>query len=405
MKDLKMAWRNLWRNRKRTMITLASIFFGVLLSTLMTSMQEGIYSNMIDNVVKSYTGYIQIHNPDFWENKTINNTLEHDPKLAEEISKIREVSEVIPRLESFSLMSFKDKTKGGLLIGIDPEKEEKLSEISRWVETGKYLKQNDDGILIAANLAKHMKIAVGDTLVLLSQGYHGASAAGLFPIKGVLRFPSPTMNNIGIYMSIAKAQEFFAAPNKLTSYAILLEDYNKVAKAQRKISAITGDKYSVMNWKELVPELVQMIQSDRSGGTLMKATLYMIVAFGILGTIIMMVAERRRELGVMIAVGMQRIRLSKILLFESVFIGFLGVAAGFFISIPIVLFLIQAPIPITGETAQIYIQYGMEPAIVFSGAPSIFIQQAFIILIFSLLIGLYPYLTVRKLTVIKALRS
>ena len=137
---LKMAWRNLWRNRRRTLITVASIFFGVLLSTFMTSMQEGTYSKMIDNVVRFYTGYIQVHHPGYWENKTIDYTFAPGDSLKQVLASDPQITSFVPRLESFTLMSYGNSTKGAALIGIDPEKEDKMTKLSNWIEEGAYLK-------------------------------------------------------------------------------------------------------------------------------------------------------------------------------------------------------------------------------------------------------------------------
>ncbi|MGV8093365.1 MAG: ABC transporter permease [Mangrovibacterium sp.] len=243
---LKMAWRNLWRNKRRTLITVASIFFGVLLSTFMTSMQEGTYSKMIDNVVGFYSGYIQIHHPEYWENKTIDYTFTPDDTLRQVLNNDPEITSSVPRLESFTLLSFGNNTKGAALIGIDPEKEDKMTKLSNWIEQGTYLKPGDDGIILAVNLAKNLGVSVNDTLVLISQGYHGTSAAGLFPVRGILKFPAPAMNNLGGYIDIQAAQNFFSVPGKYTSLVLMVNDYSNVNQIKNKLVGAIGDRYEVM---------------------------------------------------------------------------------------------------------------------------------------------------------------
>ena len=129
MNNLIFAWRNLWRNKRRTTITVTAVVVAVLMSTCMSSMQEGTYSNMIDNVVKFYSGYIQIHNEDYWESKSINDVYEPNDEFYAVLDSIRDIVHYVPRVESFSLISTGENTKGGAVIGIDPESEEKLSEI------------------------------------------------------------------------------------------------------------------------------------------------------------------------------------------------------------------------------------------------------------------------------------
>lgn len=405
MQNLIMAWKNIWRNRKRTFITLASIFFGVLLSTFMTSMQEGVYTKMIDNVVSFYTGYIQVHHPEYWDDKTIENTFVPPGDVIFMLERDENVSGIVPRLESFSLLSFGENTKGAALIGIDPEKENNMTGLKKWVKDGVYLEKGDDGILLAVNLAENLGVKIGDTLVLLSQGYHGMSAAGLFPVKGILRFPSPQMNNLGGYIDIKAAQYFFSAPNRMTSLVMMVDDYTKVDQTRHRLQVAIGDELKLKTWDEIDPWTKNMIEADRAQGVVTKGILYLLVGFGIFGTIIMMVAERRKEMGIMVALGMQRYKLSRILFYETLLIGLLGVLVGFVGSIPLINYFVHNPIPITGETAEIYEEYGFEPVLYFSNELVVYLRQVLIIFIISMIVYVYPLVKVLRLRVVKAIHS
>ncbi len=182
-------------------------------------------------------------------------------------------------------------------------------------------------------------------------------------------------------------------------------DYTDVPAVERKLKHIAASEYKVLNWRELNPEMVQFIESDKSSGVVMKAILYIVIGFGIFGTIIMMVAERKRELGVMIAVGMQKFKLSIILFYETILIGFVGVVSGFIASIPIILLLIDNPIKLPDDLAQAYLQYGFEPYLFFGTAPSVFVNQVITIFIITVIISLYPIFKVKNLKVSKALRA
>lgn len=405
MKDLKMAWRNIWLSRTRTMITVLAIVVAVFLSTFMTSMQEGTYSKMIDNVVKFYSGYIQIHHPDFWENKTINNIYTPSDSLLHALESTRGISQYAPRLEFFTLLSTGEETKGGVLIGIDPEKENQITNLSHWVEEGEYLTPGDDGILIAINLAKNIDAEIGDTVVLISQGYHGASAAGLFPVRGILKFASPQLNNMGAYIELEKAREFFSAYGMVSSMVVMIDDSDDTYRIKGKLENQLDNAYGVMTWDEMQPEVKQMIQADRQGGVIMKAILYMIIGFGIFGTVVMMISERKRELGVMVAIGMQKVRLAKILLLETIMIGFVGILIGFAICLPIIFAFVNNPIPLPGETAEVYESFGFEPAMFFSAEAVVFIRQIVIVFLITLIIGLFPMLKARNLKLTKSLRA
>lgn len=405
MNNIIIAWRNLWRNKRRTFITVASVFFGVLFSTVMTSMQEGSYSSMVDNVVKFYSGYIQVHSEDYWENKTINNTFEPTDSLIDKISRVKEVIHFTPRLESFALASSEEITKGVMVLGVDPVKESQVTGIEKWIEKGRYLNPGDKGILVGIDLAKYLQLDLNDTIVLLSQGYHGISAAGKYPIAGILNFPSPELNRQTLYMELSNCQDFYSAYNLLTSLVLMVKNQYDMPDAMKELRNEISSPFSVMSWNEMQPELVQMIEADRAGGVFMKALLYMIIGFGILGTIMMMISERRREMGVMVAIGMQRFKLGNIIFLETLFIGFLGVLVGFLGSIPIISYYYNNPIRLPADAAEIMIEMGIEPLLYFSWMPSVFYNQVITIFVITALIAIYPVYKSITMKVNLALRA
>ncbi len=405
MKLIIIAWRNLWRKPWRTVITSGSIFFGVLLASFMTSMQYGSYEAMISNVVKFYSGYMQVFTEEYHENKTINNTFILDDSLKSIIDNEKGITHYTKRLEYFSLASSEEITKGTIVIGVDPVGENKVTGLKKWVKQGEYLDNNSDGVLVGKDLAKYLQIGLGDSIILYGQGYHGVMAAGIYPVRGILDFPSPELNKQFIYMPLIKAQSLFSAPERLTSLVLMVEDNYHLPPVFMNLKKNILSPMMVMSWDELQPELVQMIEGDRAGGVFMKALLYVIITFGILGTILMMVSERKRELGVMIAIGMQRSRLSIILFFETFFIGLLGAMAGFIVSIPLCYYYFLNPIPLAGDAAKTMENMGIEPYMYFSMQPDAFYSQAIIVFIITMVISIYPMIKSFTLKLTTALRA
>ena len=403
--EIKLAWRNIWRNRRRTFITVASIFFGVILCTLMSSMQNGTYSKMIDNVVSFYSGHLQVHHPNYWESKSIDDLFTPDDSLISKIKASNNVALIVPRMESFALMSLEENTKGGMLIGIEPESENELTGLKRWVKKGRYLNKKDDGIIMAVNLARNLKVELGDTVALISQGHQGYSASGLFPVVGILEFPFPALNNFGTYITLEKAREFFSAPGMATSLVLTVTGYDDVHQVKGDLTKKLDNNLSVMTWDEMDPVTKQMIDGDKGQGIIMKGILYILIGFGVFSTVIMMIAERRKELGVMVAIGMNKLKLAKVLFFETILIGITGIATGFLISLPIITWLIRRPIPLSGEVAAVYEEFGMEPAIYFGAAPMVFWGQILIVLGITALVSIYPLSKILHLKVTKALKS
>jgi ABC-type antimicrobial peptide transport system permease subunit len=161
----------------------------------------------------------------------------------------------------------------------------------------------------------------------------------------------------------------------------------------------------VMSWSELQPELVSMIEADRAGGVVMKGILYMIITFGIFGTILMMISERKRELGVMIAIGMQRIRLGTVLFTETLMMGLLGAMVGIVGSIPLAYYFFKNPIPLTGDAAKTMIEMGIEPYMYFSMHPDVFTIQALTVFIITLVIAVFPIYKSFTIRLTNALRA
>lgn len=404
MNILALAYKNLWRNRRRTLITVMSVVFAVFLSTLMRSMQEGTYTAMIDNVVKFYSGYVQVHDSAYWDDKTIDNAMLMSDSQVKGVASLPHVTSVAGRLESFSLISNDEFTKGTLVTGIDVEGEERITGLSRWVKSGSYLSVADSGVLLAVNLARHLNVEPGDSVVLLSQGYQGATAAAIFPVRGIVEFAMPMLNLSGVYMSLPLARQFFSADSLMTSLVVMTDDYKYASRIEQQIQNQIGVAFDVMTWDQMSPELVQFIESDRSSGVIMMFVLYLVIGFGILGTVIMMIAERRREFGVMTAIGMKKSRLTAIILFETLIMAAFGVALGFAFSMPIIFYLTHNPIPLWGDVAEIYEQFGFEPVIYFSMRIPVFLSQAATVFFITLAIGIYPVWNILKMNTVKALR-
>lgn len=400
-----LAWRNIWRNKRRSLITILSITFAVLLACVMRSMQLGSYDRMIENSVRFYTGYIQIHKDGYWDDKVIDNSFEYDSSKLAQVNALKGVQTYVPRLESFALSSYQNQTKGALVMGIDPEKENELTRVKDKLVEGEYLKSGDEGVLLSQGLASYLKAQVGDTIVLLGQGYHGANAAGLFKVHGIIKFVMPQQNNQLVYMNLAKAQWFYAADNLITSAALVIDDPDDAQKITRQIKGIfKGESYEIMDWKELVPDLVQSIELDNISGKVMLWILYLVIGFGMFGTYLMMTAERQYEFGVMIAVGMKRIQLQTIVLLEITMMTAIGVLVGITVSLPALTYFHFNPIYFGKEAAKAIEKFGVEAVYAFSLDPVIFTNQAYAIFIMAIVLAGYPVWSIYKMKPVESMR-
>lgn len=470
--EFKIAWRNLWRNRRRTVITASSVFFAVFFAVVMRSYQLGSYDHMISNLIESFTGYIQVQHEKYQDNPLIDYSFDYNDALVSSIMKIENVVSVTPHIESFTLASSGPQTKGVAIIAIDPAKEKnfsnpenklvkyKLTEdallklkdshtiperVLKEVEknpgrsysskarlelelglkeknndlylqeivdcsevSNGYLTDNDDGILVSDRLAEYLKVAMGDSVILMGQGYHGASATGIFPVRGIIKMPSPDIDNKLIVMTIPTAQTFFDAEGKITSLVVNLSNKSKrtIKTAKEMINALLTEKNTTAKtWYELNPILYQQIQGDSQSGMAMLGVLYFIIFFGIFGTVLMMVSERKREFGVVVAIGMQKKKLKRIITLEMLMLGFIGLISGLTASIPMILYFYYFPVVLKGDLGNMMMDWGWDPVMPTAWFGPYFYRQTIVVAVMVLLATIYPLRKINRMKEIDALRS
>ncbi|MBS1656392.1 MAG: FtsX-like permease family protein, partial [Bacteroidetes bacterium] len=240
---------------------------------------------------------------------------------------------------------------------------------------------------------------------LLGQGYHGSTAAGQFPIQGIFHYPLDQLNNSMVFLSLPDAQMFFGSNNRLTSISFMLQDPKNVSSTKSFIAKNIDSTYEVMEWPVMNKTLVQEIQGDNAGGIIMLGILYLVVAFGVFGTILMMTMERKKEFAAMIAVGMHRFKLTFMVIFETIFIGLMGIISGSIIILPVLIYFHQHPLALTGAAADTYQQFGIEPVMPASLEPSIFLYQGITVLGIAIISAFYPLWYINRFPVAETLKQ
>jgi putative ABC transport system permease protein len=403
---IQLAWRNIWRNRRRTFITMASILFAVLFASFMESIQKGAWDYMINSVVNYYFGFAQVQEKGYWDEQSIDKAFPLDDSLQQLSSSVREVQAVVPRLESFALASAGNKTAGIMVIGIDPAVEDSMTKLGSRIVQGEYLESGDVATLLAEGVAENLGLSIGDTVVFISQGYRGVNAAGKYPVKGIANFGSPDLNKQMAYLPLEEAQYFYGAPGLVTSLALKLDSPNDIQPAIKALrSQLDTSVYDVLDWKEMLPDLVEAKAVDSAGNVIIYVILYLIIAFGIFGTILMMVKEREYEFGVLIAIGMKRWQLGISVWLEVIMLGLIGALAGILASMPLVWYFQVNPIRFTGDYAAAMEQFGFEPIFPAIFQAQIFLMQAFFVFLLTAIMALYPIWKIRKLQPVQAMRG
>ena len=339
MKQLiKLAWRNIWRKRKRSVIVLVSIAFAIIITISLRSLMLGNGDKMVEAGVKN-VGYIQVHTADYWKDKSINDLLLDDDKLIDKINSIEGVTQIIPRLQNFSLAAGDKTSKASLVLGIDGDNENEFNKVKDRIVKGSFFTSKSKKVVIAEGLAKYLKLTVGDTLVLIGQGYQANVAAGKYPISGIVKIPNPQMNVMLVYMPLSLAQEYNSAFGMCSALMLNIKDKSQTNRISKELKSKLGSNYEIMTWDEMIPEILNALKIDTTIFTLLSSCLFLIVGFGIIGTIIMMALERKKEFGMLQAIGLQKSQIQTVIFLESLMLGITGIIIGLSIAIPFMIFM------------------------------------------------------------------
>ena len=399
---MKLIWRNIWRNKRRTIITMSSVFFAVFFCVIYSSFEYGTWNRMIENTLKTQAGHIQIHAKGYWDDKVVDNFMFMDSATIAQLDRIDNITNVSPRVETFAMASFETTSRGIAVIGVSPEREARKSNLPSRLIRGEYLTETDDGIIIGEGLSRFLRADVGDTLALIGQGFHGASAAQLFVVRGIASLITAEMDNGVAYITLPAAQQFIDMPDGYSGILISIRNNNRLDETIRNVEQVVDTQtLDVYSWHFTMERLLQTSQSNRAFLILLMGILYVIVGFGILGTVIMMTNERIREFCVMISLGMSRARLAAIVSVELFIKSLIGTMLAIAVTLPITLYFNANPIPLTGELATTMVQFGIEPLLPLAVEPSIFTDQVMTILFISLLAVIYPVRKILKLNLSK----
>ncbi len=327
----KLAWRNVWRNKRRTVLTFLTIVVGCAMIIFLNAFAKGGHDRMIEDAVADNTGHLQIHEKGYWEKQTIDYAFQPSKELLDGLDKNKRISGYTTRIQAGGLLSSGDNTSPAIIQGIDPEKEKSVTVLHKKVmEGGHYLVPSDKNkIVIGKILAKNLGLESGKSVAMISQGFDGSIAAENLEVVGLLETGNPEYDRMLVLMPISGAVDSFTMMDYVHSIAIKVKDSSETFNVKASISNfIDTEREEIMAWDELMPELVQFIVMDDIGAYIFDFVLFIVVAFGILNTIQMSVFERTREFGIMLAIGTSPRRVTRMVLMETVFITIIGTAMG-----------------------------------------------------------------------------
>jgi len=333
---LTLAWRNVWRNTRRTTLTIAALAVAMFLVVVMSGMNNGQYAQAIEMGVRRSTGHIQVHRKGYWDEKTLKHALLIADADTASMRAIPHVTGVSAKLAVDALVGAgSENTVGAQVIGVAPSAEAAMTVFSEPIfSEGGFLADGDTtGVVIGYAMARNLGAGVGDTLSLLTQARDGSMAAALVAVKGIFQVSEPEMDGYTVIAHLALMQEILAAEGRATAIALTVDDHRAVEGVMAVLARrfLTGDgaqQWEVMSYEELLPVLMQTIAFDNAGGAIFEILLLVVIVFGILNTVLMSVLERFHEFGVMMALGTRRRTIAAMVFFEAICLSVVGLAIG-----------------------------------------------------------------------------
>jgi ABC-type lipoprotein release transport system permease subunit len=404
---LRMAWRNLWRHKRRTWLTVGAMIFSNLLLVFLISLQFGSYRMMIDNTLKAYTGHMQIQRVGYNDDPKIRNSFDAVIPLANKVRKQLNSDMVAARAIAFAMTSSDMRSYGLQIVGVEPQFEPRVSTLPGLINKGHYFTDlNAEEIIIGSVLARNLRVDIGDELTLLGSGHDGSFAASVVIVTGIFESGNADIDRSMAQLPLGYFQSLFGMDDQGHSIVINAKDLPLVTTLQQQVSAIVSQRkeLTVLDWNKLQPGLQQAIKADMASAWFMYAVLIVLVAFSVLNTQLMSVLERTREFGTMMALGVKPARLSTLVITETFLMSSLGLALGAALGTALAYYLsiVGFSYPGMAEMAgKFNLPDRMYPSL---SLLSIFLGPG-IVFLCSLLASLYPALRLFLLQPVSAMRA
>ena len=324
-----MAWRNLGRNRRRTLLTLASIAFGVFLAIMSMAAQDRNWQDMIDLGARMGGGHVTVQHPEYLDTPSLSRAVTGTDVLVETASQDPEVTRVVERITGQLMVSTARESYGAAFIAFDPEAEDAatLSYLEAISEGRMFAADDATGIVLAAQLAQNLGAEIGDRVVYTATDRDGEIVAGLGRVRGILRTGAPSIDVGMVLLPIEAARSVLGfAPDEATQVALFIADHRRSEAVADRLQERIGTEAAAIPWFEGRPDLYAFIAMKVGGGVIMIGIIALMVAAGIFNTVFVSVMERLREFGIMMAVGFSPARLFRLVVYESVWLGVVGLA-------------------------------------------------------------------------------
>ncbi len=335
---IKLAMRNLFRQKRRSILTVLTMMGGFVLAAFSIAWSDGTYSDVIRAFTGNRLGHIQIHKKGYLDRPSLYKTIDNLGNIGEKLDQTEHIKGWAPRIYAYGLGSVGDRSTALRIIGIDPDRENRTTHFQKKLkEGGGFAGKTHHPVVLGLGLARQLHAKLGDELAIVSQGADGSIANDAYTVTGLVDSGDPNADRMDCYLRLSDAQELMVLPGQAHEIAITVDRLSRVGSVTTKLRALfSGTGLSVAPWQEFAASFYRAMQVDRNGNWITLAVILLIVAVGVLNTVLMSVLERRREYGVLLALGTRRGRLIRMVVTEATLLALgsvaVGIIVGFFLN-------------------------------------------------------------------------
>lgn len=404
---IALAWRNLWRQPHRTLLTVSAIAFACMIMVFLLALQVGTYAEMEENSLSLFDGYAQVQQPGYLDDPDINKSFARPEALVQRISRVPGITAVAARAQTYALLSRANtqRSLAAMIVGVQPEVEQRVSRIASTIRDGRYLQDDAPEAVLGEALARNLRVRPGDRVTLLGMGRDGSMAADVLTVVGLFSSGVKDLDRQLAEIPLARFQAAFAMPGEVHALVISGPALASVDRGLPGLRRVTARKnLRVLSWGELQPGLRDAIRLDASTSMLWYVVLVVVVIAILLNTILMSILERTHEFGILLALGMRPSAVGRMVWIEILLLLLLGLAAGVAVGASVAGWFAAHGLALPGAEGA-FAQWGMPGRIhpkltVFSllAAPAA-------IAAFTVAVGVIPFLRLRRLEPVAAMRA
>ena len=406
MTFLTIAWRNVLRNYRRSVITVTAIAVGLAAMIFLWGFVDGAIQQSIDNFIRIYSGHLQVTAPGFQRTRNLEDSLRtDDERFATVVARQPAIEAIAPRIEQFGLASGAERSSGVLVIGLDPPSESRVTRLSEFMAQGAWLHAGEDhAVVIGEGLADTLEVRVGEKLVVMTQAADGGLGASAYRVTGLLKSGAEELDRQVVFITLAAAQDLFALQGNISKWVIRTRSADAAAVVT---SALTREldhaRYDVLSWKDINPPMFQWFDFDIAFMTVILFVVLLVVAIGILNTVLMGVLERTREFGLMMALGTKPHQLVTTVLLEACCLTLIGIGLGVVLGLMSVSYFGRVGIRIPNMELAMSHVYGSDLVYTVVSMRHL-VSSILVIVLTSLAVSLYPAWRATRLQPVEAMR-